>query len=332
LEQAERDLAWGDSAPALEGLRAASEALTCLVDPVDPALGARVHLRRAEVALLAGERRTAGMAFTDALRFNPDLTWAGARTDEERELFRSAALAPFLNAPASVTVLPPPDGPLWIDGHSRIPQDGAFVVSTGAHLLQLGDGPGLTLRLTSGPATLRLPSRIPTALLDDLSTKEARARAAHYLPWVAPAGSPVLLTSSDGLWEHVVGSDAWTDRWTPVVDEAARVRRRGRKGALLIGAGTALTGGGAAAMGLSLGPTVAAKRRAESAPDNGAFDIARAEWRSGQNALTAGAIATGVGAAVAATGTFLAVHQRWKLYPTLLDGSPAVTVAVGGSR
>lgn len=271
----------------------AEQAWSCLSEPADATLGARLYFLLGIAAFAEGDPLAAARSFEAALRSNPSLDWDEDFAPDAREVFEEVRSRP---SPVPVAMRLVPGGstpPLRVDGRTPVVQDGVVEIPAGLHLLQLEEEGRIWARL-DGDAWLFLPGPTP----DPASEAQTLAGRHRLEGLAAGAGVDHLLVPSGSLtWELVEGS--WARRRTP----AAR-----RFGPPLALAGLTLAAAGALWMGAERRTAAQHIDAVDDRTDTAAYAeldrlhaSSRLRWTAGLGLLGGGALVAGAGVTLVVT-------------------------------
>jgi len=271
--------------PWRDRLDQATSVWTCLDEPADASLGARLHFLRGIAAITVPDELAAAEAFRTARRSDPDLAWDPDFSPDARPVFDRVTRE---QPPRDVRLQLVPaaaEAVLRVDGRVLSARDGKVTVPAGLHLVQLQDGPTWWLDLADD-ASLVLPTAVGPALLegvDDPTTQrdlEALARSAGVQTLYVPGAKRT--------WEW---SDAgWVGHRTPL--------RRRLAAPLLVG-GAAV---GLAGVGWMVAETQAGRGRLDEASPT----LGSVGYRSLEQQHTAGQTRWTAAVALAASGGVVA--------------------------
>ena len=357
LDRAEGTVAYMDVEQALVELDAATQALGCLSEAVEPSVASRLFFLRGIILHADGKTDLAKRAFRQAHLFTPDLKWDDNFPPDGRDLFDAAGRVVDEQQVTLELVPPPEQGTVFVDGR---PLEGATAhLPVGDHILQVGRGSFTTVSVHLQEGTepvLVLPANLDESVVtwpDDPALQPALAAA---LSVGLGAGSAVYITGGKRTWKHVVGQPGFTDVGdgggtvgkpddkTPVAappkDKPAKDQPpKEKRGGKVAGFGMAIGGGvvGAAGAGIlvaAIGPvarevdnynSVKAQDGATDQDILTAYNKLESTRQSAAGTYTAGWVGVGVGAALAATGVFLVVRTNARVAPAW-NGGPGLRV------
>ncbi|GEM_PF-6216405 len=192
VEAGESKLLYLEVEAATERLEAAADALICLSEPPDPALGARLWFLLGMANVEAGAEDAAQDAFRRALVFDQDLTWDDRFAPSKRAAFDAAreTLQGEEQATLQLRGLAP-DHLVYLDG--RQTWEAEFAATSGEHVLHVR-GP------TTFTGALDLPNGVPSALLFPSTAAEP--------PHGVPAQRRWVRASTIGMGTAAVASAA----------------------------------------------------------------------------------------------------------------------------
>lgn len=306
LDAADASIAYLEYGKALPRLQEAAEALSCLGEPADSAVAARIYYLRGIVSHANGDGVSAEAAFRQAHAYDPGLVWDPDFAPDAVPLFEAAAVAE--GAAARFAVVPESDG-LFVDGRA---QRGAVELLPGAHLVQHGN-PLQTLRVFVGAGstvTMVVPSELP----DDLvgwAADPARHEQLVAVIGAARPGSMAYVVSGEAVWRVDAGGveRLGLEPAPSAPIPAARANPRFVSTGLMIGGGAVAVGGGALSF-VALQQGTQARddaKAAETADDWDAWQDADGRYDDARGRLSAArAVAIG-GAGLAVGGIVLGV-------------------------
>lgn len=228
-------------------LGAASSALTCLSEPAEASLAARLFFLQGIAAVATGKNDAAVAAFTNAMFFQTSLVWDESFPPDFRGPYDQAAAAVSKLPMGTVVVGPGVEGAttLWIDGRLVQLTGTTLSLPAGFHLVQI-------LQPTVATLPVRVSAENPVALLVPLQTPDKLVGLAGDTSRQPLLDAIIDQTLSDAKTVYVwTGSRTWkvAETWEEL-PVAKSVSDAGKKkvGGTLRTAGIVAAGIGAASL------------------------------------------------------------------------------------
>ena len=317
---------WGE---ARNDLDAALAALSCLVEPAESSLGARLFFLRGITLTALGETAGGQAAFVRALHFHPGLKWDESFTPDWKPNFE-AAQADVSKRPLGRLVVGPGlegNSSLWVDGRMANLGDGSVQVPEGEHLVQVLSPHVTTMEvITHGGANVAI--LVPAAIPDDVASNLLDRRTQAILDAIVAetsGGGPAYAWTGERTWKS--DGTTWTELPAHEVDEGPSMRAE-------VGRGLFWSGLGASAVGLvstGMGLAMWAPNHVPATGEVGAAYADRVDRAArGGGIATAGLVSFGLG--VVAIGVSIPIGKE----PVAVGVAPSATgngavVALGGS-
>jgi len=145
MSDAESAMAYLEYDKALKALDEATTVLGCLSTPAVPGDAGRLYYLRGLVYYFSKEEMAARAAWTQAHRFDPDLTWDDNFPPDGKPLFEKASQQADAQQPANLLLVPPLDASsLWVDGRPAEAARDHLSLLPGDHLVQYGSAEAVT--------------------------------------------------------------------------------------------------------------------------------------------------------------------------------------------
>lgn len=249
LTRGQAAVQYEDFEPANQHLTVAEQLFRCSTDVVDPAIGAQLYMLFAIVAYHQGDERSSRDRFERAFLFQGDLEWDTGNPLDSKPIFEEARWSIYERAPARLYVEPNYGTDIYING--RVPErtDEFYLIPQGEHLLQLRDGDyTYSISLESGEVILSPPIVADPSIFGSPKEQKDSKRLRKVLAHLFPQHTKLYLVDDEEVWEHVVGSTDFENRWDDVLVNDGNRKKRTITAWTLVGSGAAIAAGSTAMM------------------------------------------------------------------------------------
>jgi hypothetical protein len=244
-----------DAERAARAFDSGQSAIRCLAEPLDPALGARLHYLRGHAR--HGDGATEAEVeydFGRALHYMPELKWDEYFPPQAKPVFEAAHSSRQHLELFHLTVSPPLTK-LRIDGHDV---QAPFSLSRGWHIVQVHPPHVFTVEVNlKEPSLLFLPQSIQVDAVNWVTEEARRAELDRVLQALVDDGETVFVVSGGAVWRTEVGLNSWESLKMPVRFTDRRAQAAWGTASLVAG-----IGGAAIGLGLAVGGAAQANRLA----------------------------------------------------------------------
>jgi hypothetical protein len=233
-----------DFEPANEHLAKAEQLFRCASTIVDPQVGAQLYLLYGIVAFHQGDERTSRDRFERAFLFQEALDWDSGNPIDSKPIFEEARWSIYERAPSRLYVEPDYGSPLFINGRAPEKSDDFYLIPSGQHLLQVGDGKHTySISLESGEVTLSPPIIAQPDIFHAVDDPARVELLYTVLEQLFPERTTLFLVDNEQVWQHIVGERGFTDQWKTVVTTDSQRKKRTITAWALVGSGAVVAVG-----------------------------------------------------------------------------------------